>query len=99
MISSSKRIAMFRLYGAKDVFIASFFLIYIFEYMIVSFTVAMAVYKLCGGVFKSFYLESESPMSMKVYAFGVVFLLSVIFNLPQLILMLKKKPAQLAVRR
>lgn len=99
MLSSSKRIAMFRLYGAKDVFIASFFIIYIFEYIAISFTVAMVIYKLCGGVFKSFYLNSESSVSMKAYAFGVVFLLSVIFNLPQLILMLKKKPAQLAVRR
>ena len=99
MLSSSKRIAMFRLYGAKDIFIASFFIIYIFEYIAVSFIAAMAVYKLCGGVFNSFYLEAESSVSMKAYAFGIVFLLSVIFDLPQFIIMLKKKPAQLAVRR
>lgn len=99
MLRAAPRLGMFRLYGARNSFITVFFLIYLIGYILISFAAALGIYSLLDSTFCHFYLEHDAAFSYKVFALFAVAMLSLIFTLPQLIGILKKQPAQLAVRR
>jgi len=99
MLRAAPRLGMFRLYGARNSFITAFFLIYLLGYILIPFAAALGIYALLDSTFCHFYLEYDAAFSYKIFALGAVALLSLIFTLPQLVSILKKQPAEFAVRR
>ena len=99
MLRAEPRLGMFRLYGAKNSFVEAFFLIYLLGYILLPFAAAIGIYALLEDVFVQFYLEYDAAFSYKIFALGAVALLSLIFTLPQLVSIVRKQPAELAIRR
>ena len=99
MLRAEPRLGMFRLYGAKNSFVEAFFLIYLLGYILLPFAAATGIYALLEGIFVRFYLEHDTAISYKLFALTAVALLSLIFTLPQLVDIVRKQPAELAVRR
>lgn len=99
MLRCAPRIALFRLCGAKNGFVSTFFITYLLVYMIVPFAAALGIDQLLGGVLSGFYLEHDAPFSLKIFALVLVAVMSLMFTLPQLMGIVKKQPAELAVRR
>ncbi len=99
MLRAAPRLGMFRLYGAKNRFVAAFFLTWLLGYILLPFGAALGIYALLDGVFGHFYLEHDAAFSYKIFALAAVALLSLLFTLPQLVGIIRKQPAELAVRR